>query len=258
MPTEKDRSAENKKFHHPTRVFGARESRLLIFLPPQHHRYGGPKIMELAQRRAIPIQFEMMLGSRLQSENAKVANHAETRGRSRCLRATHRNPAQSPVFATMFERRLTLGWQCHGRLRREGKKNKRLVPHKLGRHDGAIGAPREERRIVRQSFDRNLAVLGAKRDAKRRSPGFPPANALPKSERTDDFRLQFIVVMPPQKLEVGVIEERARVGGTLALMNTAAAKLQSEVGQRALGGVRIFNADEHVIDGQRHRTSLSG
>jgi hypothetical protein len=28
--------------------------------------------------------------------------------------------------------------------------------------------------------------------------------------------------------------------------------LKSEVGQSALGGVRIFNADEHVIDGQRH------
>src|SRR5438093_11765833 len=63
--------------------------------------------------------------------------------------------------------------------------------------------------------------------------------------------------MPPQKLEVGVVEERARVGRTLALMDTAAAKLHSEVGQSALGGARIFNADEHVIDGQRHCTSPS-
>jgi len=82
--------------------------------------------------------------------------------------------------------------------------------------------------------------------------GLPPANPLPKSEWTDDFRLQVIVVMPPQKLKVGVVEERTRVGGTLALMDTAATKLQSEVSQCALGGVRIFNADEHVIDGQRH------
>ena len=58
--------------------------------------------------------------------------------------------------------------------------------------------------------------------------------------------------MPPQKLKVGVVEERTRVGGTLALMDAAATKLQSEVSQSALGGVRIFNADEHVIDGQRH------
>jgi len=43
-----------------------------------------------------------------------------------------------------------------------------------------------------------------------------------------------------------------RVGGTLALMDTAATELQSEVSQSALRGVRIFNADEHVIDGQRH------
>jgi hypothetical protein len=64
--------------------------------------------------------------------------------------------------------------------------------------------------------------------------------------------------MPPQKLKVGVVEERARIGGTLALMDTAATKLQSEVSQSALGGARIFNADEHVIDGQRHRSSVSG
>ena len=33
-------------------------------LPLQHQRYGGPKIVELARRRAIPFQFEMMLGRR--------------------------------------------------------------------------------------------------------------------------------------------------------------------------------------------------
>ena len=126
------------------------------------------------------------------------------------------------------------------------------MPHEPRRHDRDISALREERRIVRPGFDRNLAVLRAERDAKWRGPGFPPANALPKSERTDDLRLQFIVVMPPQKLKVGVVEERARVGGTLALMDTAATKLKSEVGEGALGGLRIFNADEHVIDGQRH------
>jgi hypothetical protein len=35
-------------------------------------------------------------------------------------------------------------------------------------------------------------------------------------------------------------------------------KVAKHVSQSALGGVRIFNADEHVIDGQRHCTSLSG
>src|SRR5882762_2344325 len=91
MPTEKDRSTENKEFHHPTPVLGVGEARLLIFLPPQHQRYGGPKIMEPARRSAIPIQLEMMLGSRLQSEDAKVAKHAETLGKSGRFRATHRN-----------------------------------------------------------------------------------------------------------------------------------------------------------------------
>ena len=65
--------------------------------------------MELTRRRAIPIQFKMMLGSRLQSEDAKAAKHAETLGRSGCFRATHRNPGQSPAFATMLARRLALG-----------------------------------------------------------------------------------------------------------------------------------------------------
>ena len=135
--------------------------------------------MELARRRAIPIQFKMMLGSRLQSEDAKVAKHAETLGKSWSFRAAHRNPGQSPVFATMLERRLALGWQCYWRLRREGKENKRLVPLEPRRHDREVSALREKRRFVRPGFDRNLAVLGAERDAKWRSPGFPPANALP-------------------------------------------------------------------------------
>ncbi len=65
--------------------------------------------MELTRRRAIPIQFKMMLGSRLQFEDAKVEKRAETLGKSWCFRATHRNPGQSPVFATMLARRLALG-----------------------------------------------------------------------------------------------------------------------------------------------------
>src|SRR6267154_3718308 len=117
MPTEKDRSTEDKKFHHPTPVLGVGEARLLIFLPPQHQRHGGPKIMGLARRRAIPIQFEMMFGSRPQSEDAKVAKHGETLGRSGRLRATHRDPGQSPAFATMLARRLALGWRRYWRLR---------------------------------------------------------------------------------------------------------------------------------------------
>src|SRR5258708_38674542 len=113
------------------------------------------------------------------------------------------------------------------------------MPHERRRHDRDISALRQERRIVRPGFDRNLAFVGAERDAKWRSPGFPPANALPKSERTDDLRLQLIVVMPPQKLEVGVVEERARVGGTLALMDTAAPKPHSQAGHSAPAGVRL-------------------
>src|SRR6266853_4149474 len=155
-------------------------------LPAQHQRYEGPKIMELARRRAIPIQFEVMLGCRLQSEDAEVTKHAETLGKSGCFRATHRNPGQSPALATMLARGLALGWQRHWRLRHV-KENKRLVPHEPWRHDRDVRALREERRFVRRGFDRTLAVLRAERDAKWRSPGLPPANVLPKAERTDDF-----------------------------------------------------------------------
>src|SRR5882762_8758456 len=188
MPSEKDRSAEDKKFHHPTPVLGVGEARLLIFLPPEHQRHGGPKIMGLARRRAIPIQLEMMFGSRPRFEDAKVAKHAETRGRSGCFGATHRNPGQSPALATMLARRLTLGRRRYWRLRHV-KEKKRLVPHEPRRHDRDVRALREERRFVGPGFERNLAVLGAERDAKWRGPGLSPANALPKSERTDDFRL---------------------------------------------------------------------
>jgi len=41
VPTEKHRSAEDKNFHYPAPVPGARESRLLISLPPQHHQGQG-------------------------------------------------------------------------------------------------------------------------------------------------------------------------------------------------------------------------
>src|SRR2546425_12020555 len=83
--------------------------------------------MEPARRRAVPIQFKMMLGSRLQSEDAKAAKHAETLGRSGCFRATHRNPGQSPAFATMLARRLALGWRRYWRLRHV-KEKKRVRP----------------------------------------------------------------------------------------------------------------------------------
>src|SRR5712691_5664658 len=188
MATEKDRSAEDKDLHRRTPLLGARESRLLISLPPQHQRYGGPKIMDSARRRAVPIQFKMVLGSRLQSEDAKAAKHAETLGRSGCLRAAHRNPGQSPAFATMLARRLALGWRRYWRLRHV-KENKRLVPHQPRRHDRDVSALREQRRLGRPRFERNLAALGAERDAKCRGRGLSPANALPKSEWTDDFRL---------------------------------------------------------------------
>src|SRR5258708_8640945 len=91
------------------------------------------------------------------------------------------------------------------------------MPHERRRHDRDISALRQERRIVRPGFDRNLAFLGAERDAKWRSPGFPPATALPKSERTDDLRLQLIAAMPPQNLELGVLEVRPHLHCTFPL-----------------------------------------
>ena len=45
--------------------------------------------------------------------------------------------------------------------------------------------------------------------------------------------------MPPQKLEIGVVEERAGVGGPLAAVDSASAELQAKVGQNTLSCVRI-------------------
>src|SRR2546425_11687944 len=114
--------------------------------------------MEPARRRAVPIQFKMMLGSRLQSEDAKAAKHAETLGRSGCFRATHRNPGQSPAFATMLARRLALGWRRYWRLR-HAKEKKRVGPHETRRPDkggrGFLGG----RRCGPPRFGRRLAAL---------------------------------------------------------------------------------------------------
>jgi len=63
--------------------------------------------------------------------------------------------------------------------------------------------------------------------------------------------------MPPQKLEIRVVEERASVGGTLAAMDTASAELQTKVGQNALRRLWILAADEYVIEGQGHRQAFS-
>jgi hypothetical protein len=44
----------------------------------------------------------------------------------------------------------------------------------------------------------------------------PPAQSFPQRERTHGRRLQLLVVTPRQQLEVGGVEERARVGRALA------------------------------------------
>jgi hypothetical protein len=69
--------------------------------------------------------------------------------------------------------------------------------------------------------------------------------------------LQFIVVASPQKLKVGVVEERTGVCSTLTMMDTASAELQTKVGQNALRRLRILAADEYVIEGQGHRQAFS-
>ena len=61
-------------------------------------------------------------------------------------------------------------------------------------------------------------------------PRLPPMNALPESNGGDHLRQQLSVVMPPQKLKVGVIEERTGVGGTLTGMSTMSAELKAEIG----------------------------
>jgi len=70
---------------------------------------------------------------------------------------------------------------------------------------------------------------------------------MPEPNWTDDLGLQFIVIVPPQKLKIGIVEERACVGGTLAAMDTASAELQPKVGQNVLRRIRILAADEYVI-----------
>src|SRR5438445_7804225 len=62
--------------------------------------------------------------------------------------------------------------------------------------------------------------------------------------------------MPPQELEISVVEERASVGGTLAAMDTASAELQPKVGQSALRRIRILRANKYVIEGPGHRQAF--
>src|SRR6266480_1500519 len=218
-------------------------------LPPQHQGQRRPKIMGLAAPCAIPFQFDVVLGSRLHCKGAEVAKHLQTRGDFLSVRFVCRDRRQSVMPAAMIQRRLPLRRQCHGCLRRERNERERLLPSESWRHNGKVCTGRKKRCRVGPRLNRYFTALGAKRNAKWRSPGFPPANALPEPDRVDHLRLQFIVVMPPQKLKISVVEERASVGGTLAAMDAASAELQAKVAQSALRRLWILRADEYMIEG---------
>lgn len=117
------------------------------------------------------------------------------------------------------------------------------------RHDRKVSSCGKERCRVGPRLDGYFAPLGTKRNAEWRSSGLAPANALPEPDWTDHLGLQLFVFMPPQKLEIRVVEERASVGGTLTTVDTASAELQAEVGQSALRHIWILRANEYVIEG---------
>jgi hypothetical protein len=81
-------------------------------------------------------------------------------------------------------------------------------------------------------------------------------HAFPKPKWTYHRRPQLIIVVPPQDLEVSIVEERARVRCALPRMNTAAPELHSEVGENAFRLRRILDAHENVIKCERHSASL--
>ena len=95
-------------------------------------------------------------------------------------------------------------------------------------------------------------VVGTQSDAKRRGPCLPPANPLPQRERSNHIGLQLIVIVSPQQLEIGVIEERASVRGALASVDAPPGKLESKISQHILGRSRIIGTDEDVIDDRGH------
>src|SRR6266480_4943031 len=171
-------------------------------LPPQHHWQRGPKIMGLAAPCAIPFQFDVVLGSRLQREGAEVAKLLQTLGDFLSVRFVYRDSRQSLMPAAMIQRRLPLRRQCHGCLRRGRNERERFLPSEPWRHDRQVCSGRKKRCRVGPRLNGHFAALGAKRNAEWRSPGLPPANALPEPDWTDRLGLQFIVVMPPQELKI--------------------------------------------------------
>src|SRR5437660_10842543 len=190
-----------------------------------------------------------MLGGRLQCKGAELAQVLETYRDFLSLRFIYRDCRQSVMPAAMLQGRSPLRRQCRRCLRCEGNERERLAPLESWRHNGKVCSSRKKRRQVGPRLNGDFAVLGPKRNAEWRSPGLPPANALPEPDRTDNLRLQFIVVMPPQELEISVVEERTSVDGTFAAMDAASAELQAKVSQSALRLSWILRTDEHVIEG---------
>ena len=130
-----------------------------------------------------------MLRSRLQCKGAEVAKLLQTLGDFLSVRFVYRDSRQSVMPAAMIQRRLPLRRQCRGCLRREGNERERLLPSEPWRHDRKVYSGRKKRCQVGPRLNGYLAALGAKRNAERRSPGLPPANALPEPDRTDHLGL---------------------------------------------------------------------
>src|SRR6266513_911896 len=158
-------------------------------LPPQHQWQRRPKIMGLAAPYAIPFQFDVMFGSRLQREGAEVAKLLQTLGDFLCVRFVYRDSRQSVMPSAMIQRRLPLRRQCRGCLRRERNERERFLPSEPWRHDRKVWTCRKKRGRVGPRLNGYFAALGAKRNAEWRSAGRPPANALPEHDRTDHLGL---------------------------------------------------------------------
>src|SRR5437660_3871971 len=134
-----------------------------------------------------------MLGRRLQCKGAEVAQILETHRDFLSLRFIYRDCRQSVTPAAMIQRWSPLRGQGHGCLRREGNERERLLPSESRRHNRKGCPGRKKRCRVWPRLNGYFAVLGTKRNAERRSPGFPPANALPEPDWTDHLRLHLIV-----------------------------------------------------------------
>src|SRR5882762_3029453 len=130
-----------------------------------------------------------MLGRRLHCKDAEVAKRLQTRGDFLSLWSGYRDRRQSMMPAAMIQRRSPLRRQCHGGLRGERNERERLLPSESWRHNGKVSSCGKKRCRVGPRLGGHFAPFGAKRNPEWRSPGFPPANALPEPDWTDHLRL---------------------------------------------------------------------